>query len=192
MGDKEIVYQMLYAMEMLSYKGISIGETVRRSLKYYIDNYRESGEKQYLDLALLQIKAGLEFGIMEQECLLLYNEVCILSEMQFEDIQKKELFVSKKIKLSKSQVRKVFRKWKQSKENGMTLSELVTDVIHKVSDKMIGNYIYSYRKYDSSENKDNLKKDIYHLVVNDTESYLFDLKEFTVYTFDNGKEKECK
>ena len=81
MGDKEIVYQMLYAMEMLSYKGISIGETVRRSLKYYIDNYKESGEKKYLDLALLQIKAGLEFGTPWQcqraDDGKLYGRVCL-------------------------------------------------------------------------------------------------------------------
>lgn len=186
--DRKIIYQMLYAMEMLSYKSISISETIELSLNYYIENYRCSKDDKYLDLAVLQVKAGLEFGIMTEKSLLLYNEVCCIYGMSFDDILKKELFVSKKIKLSKSQVRKVFRKWMQSKTNGMTMSELVDDVICKVSNKVTGNYIYCYRKYDTTENEENLKNDIYHLVVNDTECYLFDLKGFTVYTF----EDECK
>ena len=186
--DRQIMYQMMYAMEMLSYKGISISKTIELSLKYYLENYKSSEDKRYLDLAMIQVKAGMEFEIMTENALVLYNEVCRLSGMSFDDILKKELFVSKKIKLSKSQIRKIFRKWMPSKTNGMTLSELVDDVTYKVSNKVIGSYIYCYRKYDTTENEDKLKNDIYHLVVNETECYLFDLKGFTVYTF----EDECK
>lgn len=186
--DRKIIYQMLYAMEMLTYKGISITETIELSLNYYIDSYKSSKDERYLELAALQVKAGLEFGIMTEKSLFLYNEVCRLSGMSFNDILKKELFVSKKIKLSKSQVRKIFRRWMQSKTNGMPLSELVDDVICNVSNKMMGNYIYCYRKYDTAEKQENLKNDIYHLAINETECYLFDLKGFTVYTF----EDECK
>ena len=186
--DRQIIYQMMYAMEMLSYKGISISKTIELSLKYYLENYKSSKDERYLDLAMIQVKAGLEFEIMTENALVLYNEACCLSGMDFDEILKKELFVSKKIKLNKSQVRRVFRKWMRSKISGMTMSELVDDVIYKVSNKVIGSYTYCYRKYDTSENEDKLKNDIYHLVVNETESYLFDLKEFTVYTFWN----ECK
>ena len=186
--DMKIIYQMLYAMEMLSYKGISITETIELSLNYYIENYKSSKDERYLELAALQVKAGLEFGIMTEKSLFLYNEVRSLAGMSFDDILKKELFISKKMKLSKSQIRKIFRKWMPSKTNGMPLSELVDDVIYKVSNKITGSYIYCYRKYDTTENEDKLKNDIYHLVVNDTECYLFDLKGFTVYTFeDEGK-----
>lgn len=188
-GDKKIIYQMLYAMEMLSYKGISITETIERSLNYYIENYKSSKDKRYLELAALQVKAGLEFGIMAEKSLLLYNEVCCLLGMSSNDILKKELFVSRKIKLSKSQIRKIFRKWMKSKTNGMTLSELVDDVIYKVANKIEGNYIYCYRKYDTTEKQENLKNDIYHLVVNDKECYLIDLKGFTVYTFESERKK---
>lgn len=186
--DRQIIYQMMYAMEMLSYKGISISKTIELSLKYYLENYKSSKDERYLDLAMIQVKAGLEFEIMTENALVLYNEACSLSGMDFDEILKKELFVSKKIKLNKSQVRRVFRKWMRSKISGMTMSELVDDVIYKVSNKVTGSYTYCYRKYDTSENEDKLKNDIYHLVVNETESYLFDLKEFTVYTFWN----ECK
>lgn len=186
--DMKIIYQMLYAMEMLSYKGISITETIELSLNYYIENYKSSKDERYLELAALQVKAGLEFGIMTEKSLFLYNEVRSLAGMSFDDILKKELFISKKMKLSKSQIRKIFRKWMPSKTNGMPLSELVDDVIYKISNKVIGSYIYCYRKYDTTEREDKLKNDIYHLVVNDTECYLFDLKGFTVYTFeDEGK-----
>ena len=186
--DRQIIYQMMYAMEMLSYKGISISKTIERSLKYYLENYKSSKDERYLDLAMIQVKAGLEFEIMTENALVLYNEACYLSGIDFDEILKKELFVSKKIKLNKSQVRRVFRKWMRSKTNEMTISELIDDVIYKVSNKVTGSYTYCYRKYDTSENEDKLKNDIYHLVVNETESYLFDLKEFTVYTFWN----ECK
>lgn len=186
--DRKIIYQMLYAMEMLSYKGISITETIELSLNYYTESYKSSKNERYLELAALQVKAGLEFGIMTEKSLFLYNEVRSLAGMSFDDILKKELFISKKIKLSKSQIRKIFRKWMPSKSNGMSLSELVDDVICKVSNKVIGSYIYCYKKYDTTEREDRLKNDIYHLVVNDTECYLFDLKGFTVYTFeDEGK-----
>ena len=186
--DRKNIYQMLYAMEMLSYRGISISETIELSLSYYMENYKSSKDIRYLELAVLQVKAGLEFGIMTEKNLLLYNQVCCLYGMSFDGILKKELYVSKKIKLSKPQVRKVFRKWMQSKTNGMTLSELVDDVICKVSNKIEGHYIYCYKKYDTTEKQESLKNDIYHLIVNDTECYLFDLKGFIVYTF----EDECK
>ena len=70
----------------------------------------------------------------------------------------------------------------------MTKEELVADVIEKVSDKISGNYVYCYKKSALSDRDELLKNDIYHLVITDTECYLFDLKGFTIYTFaDSGR-----
>lgn len=177
------LFSLIYTLELLQYKGISICETVDSSIRYLREWYLETKEYRYLELALLQMQACFEMGVVKKKELELYTEICQLANVTLKDLLKKKLYLSKEIKLNKSQVKGMIRRWKPSKNNPMTISEVVEDIITKVSEHKEGRYIYRYVKQRNSGNKDWMKEDLYILLINKSETVFFDVKNFICYTF---------
>ena len=59
------IISMVYTLEILSCKGLTIRETVHKSLVRLKEWYEQLGEKAYLELALLQICALCQIGLAQ-------------------------------------------------------------------------------------------------------------------------------
>jgi hypothetical protein len=159
----------------LKYKGLSINKTILLSIKHLQGYYLIDRDLKYLEAATLLIQAYLEMGFAYESC-----------QEEFDDILKdlgterslmfpKKFYHSKRIKLTRPQVRSMIGKWSSSKKNKMLIITVVDDIIKKVNNKEIG--VYSYCNHNISG------KELYELVINIDEVYFHDINKCKYYTF---------
>ena len=78
--EEETIMSMIYTLEILNYRGLTIRGTVRKNLSWLKKWYKQEGEREYLELALLQICVLLRMGLVKEEDIVLYREICALAE----------------------------------------------------------------------------------------------------------------
>ena len=179
------IISMVYTLEILSCKGLTIRETVHNSLVRLKEWYEQLGEKAYLELALLQICALCQIGLAQEEDEGLYRELCALADTNMEALMENCTEISKHIKISRQGICRLIGKWMPNKNNPMTKSEVVDDIIDKLMNRKTGQYYYHYRKSRCGDSHSEIaKKDLYKLVINGDESFFLDLKKFRIYTFE--------
>ena len=155
------LYTMMFSLQTLQNQGITIRETVYKSLDKLLLWNKESENSKYLELALLHMQAYANMGFALDE-------------------ENKTIREILKIKLTKSQVRGMIGRWRPSRDSPMTIGELVDDIIRKVKNHEEGRYIYQYHRTDVTTKGD---IEVYELVINKDESYFYDVKKFRFYTF---------
>lgn len=173
------LYVMMYTLHSLNYIGISITETVLSSLKRLLFWYRESSDARYLEEAELHMRAYANMGYALDDGHKEISELLELLGKKGEDFYPCGFVLGKRIKLTKTQVRSMIGKWKPSKENPMTISQVVDDIIAKVSAHQEGRYVYKYSRKSSGQADE---PEIYELVVNSETCYFYDVNNFRFYT----------
>ena len=156
------LYTMMFSLQTLQNQGITIRETVYKSLDKLLLWNKESENSKYLELALLHMQAYANMGFALDE----------------ENKTIREIL--KKTGLTRSQVRGMIGRWRPSRDSPMTIGELVDDIIRKVKNHEEGRYIYQYHRTDVTTKGD---IEVYELVINKDESYFYDVKKFRFYTF---------
>ncbi len=183
--QEETIMSMVYTLELLSYKGMSVRGTVHQSLIWLKEWYKQQGDCRYLDLALLQISALCWMGLAQEEDRALYNELCILAGTNIENLIEDCAGIAKRVKVSRPSIRSLIGKWMPNKKNSMTKSDVVEDILEKLETQKQGQYYYNYEKsWLKNVRSEEAKKDLYKLVINQEESFLLDLKQFRIYTFE--------
>lgn len=184
--EEESVLSMIYMLESLNSRGLSIRETVRKNLKWLKKWYSQEEYEEFLELALLQICAVIRMGLVRDEDIVLYNDICALAGTSMEELLESCASMAKPMKISWYGIQGLIGKWMPSRKNPMKKSEVVDDIMDKLENHREGQYYYCYEK-DGSSNyyPEMLKKDVYKLVINREESYFLDLMRFRIYTFEN-------
>ena len=153
------LYTMMFSLQTLQNQGITIRETVYKSLDKLLLWNKESENSKYLELALLHMQAYANMGFALDEENKTIREILKKTGKTREDFFPKGYLLGKRIKLTKSQVRGMIRKVKNHEE---------------------GRYIYQYHRTDVTTKGD---IEVYELVINKDESYFYDVKKFRFYTF---------
>lgn len=174
------LYITILSFQTLQNKGIPIKETFYRSLKYLFLWYRESQDVRYLDLALLHMQAYVNMGFAIDGKNQTICDILKETHKTIDDFFPRGCLPGKRVKLNKTQVRSMIGRWKPSKNSPMTIGQLVDDIIQKVRSHQIGRYVYEYHRSGSSAEED---AEVYELVINEEESYFYDVKKFRFYTF---------
>ena len=164
------------AYSSLPYAGISIKKTLIMQIKHWKDLYEESGDKKYLEEALLRIKVYVQFGFDYKD----YRSI-FMSILDILDLTEKDLFMGipgfKKSKLTKTDVKGMLGSWKVSDQNLMTVTQTVEDIISKVKNKDVGIHIYKYTRGQI--------KYYYELVITEEYCYLRDKRNRKNYVFED-------
>lgn len=174
------LYTMMFSLQTLQNQGITIRETVYKSLDKLLLWNKESENSKYLELALLHMQAYANMGFALDEENKTIREILKKTGKTREDFFPKGCLLGKRIKLTKSQVRGMIGRWRPSRDSPMTIGELVDDIIRKVKNHEEGRYIYQYHRTDVTTQGD---IEVYELVINKDESYFYDVKKFRFYTF---------
>lgn len=178
--ERENMYITMFTLQSLQNYGISIKETVERSLEYLWEWYQETGEEKYLLLARQHMQAYVNMGFALNEQNQTICDIMNALHQTIADFCPKDCLPGKRVKLTRAQVRSMIGRWRPSRENPMTIGELVEDIIKKVKEHQTGRYIYRYCRRDCSSGED---VEIYELVVGGEESYFHDVRKFRFYTF---------
>ena len=181
--QEETILSMVYTLELLSYRGMTVRGTVHQSLVWLKKWYKQQGDPEYLELALLQISALCRMGLAQEEDRALYNELCILAGTDMEKLMESCGGMAKQVKVSRPSIRSLIGKWMPNKKNSMTKSEVVEDIIDKLENQREGQYYYNYEKsWPKNRQSEEEKRDLYKLVINQEESFLLVLRQYLVYT----------
>lgn len=183
-GKMKELYVMMFALESLHNRGITVRETIMESLQNLLEWYRQSGKEKYMELALLHMQAyaNMGFGLDEEEPVV--QEILSITGKTRNDFFPRGYVFGKKIKITKPQIRSMIGRWRPSGENPMTIDEVVDDIMRKLKQHKPGKYIYQYdRKISFGETE----PEVYELVISDEESYFYDVKKFRFYTFEEAE-----
>lgn len=175
---------IVYTLQTLHSKGILIQDTIQMSLVCLRDWYQMSRDSRYLELALLQMRACFELGISGERNIVLYNQICELANVDLEEVMKQGLGLAERVKPNKSQVRGMIGKWMPTKDNPMTINQVVEDIIDKVINRKEGDYYYCYKKSNRNTIDDMKHEENYKLIITKTECYFIDLNKFFIYLFE--------
>lgn len=165
--ERENMYIMMFTLQSLQNYGLSVKKTVERSLDYLWEWYQESGEERYLLLAKQHMQAYVNMGFALNEQNQTIRDIISILDQTIADFYPKDSLPGKRVKLTKAQIRSMIGRWRPSRENPMTIGELVEDIIKKVKEHQTGRYIYRYCRSDCTSGED---AEIYELVVGREES----------------------
>ena len=136
--------------------------------------------EQNLLLAKQHMQAYVNMGFALNEQNQTIRDIISILDQTIADFYPKDSLPGKRVKLTKAQIRSMIGRWRPSRENPMTIGELVEDIIKKVKEHQTGRYIYRYCRSDCTSGED---AEIYELVVGREESYFYDVRKFRFYTF---------
>jgi len=171
-NDVKYVEAIKLAAGGVQYRSLSVKNTLIEAVEKLHVFYTNSAEKKYLEVAKLFIQAYLEMGFLYQEGEKVFDVILNELEEQREIEYLRRTYVERKIKLNKSQVRSMIKRWPASPNQEMKIDEVVEDIISKSKNKEIG---ISY--YECS-----VTKDVYELVINENEMFFHDLKRGLFFT----------
>lgn len=182
---EESVMSMIYTLETLNCRGLTIRGTVRKNLNWLKKWYNQEKEREYLELALLQICAVVRMGLVKEADIALYNEICAMADTSMEELLENCAGGTKPIKVSRQGIYSLIGKWMPSRKNQMKKSDVVDDIMDKLVNHREGEYYYCYERGQRGNSyPEIIKKDLYKLVINREENLFLDLKQFRIYTLE--------
>lgn len=178
---------MMYSMWTLHYRDIPLAETLQSSLHMILGWYQNTGDKKLLELVRLHLQAYVNTGnALNPEVEEIHAALEALGEEQAA-FRPDTGFGGRKIQLTRAQVRSMIGRWRPTKENSMSIYEVVDDIISKVSGHQKGRYLYTYHRFAGSDNE---IPDTYELIIEEQGSYFYDVGNFRFYTFAESNEKK--
>lgn len=166
------------AVSVSSRLGVNRERTLILSIGHIMEFYENDPKREYLVGALLHIQAYLELGLdyrLHQE---LFEKIMEECNLEKDDVFPRRFYTAKRVKLNKSQVRGMIRKWSTSPKNKLQIQQVVQDIMEKVSNQEQG--VYYYHNHTSPSGRDD---DLYELVIQGEECYFHDMKLERYYVF---------
>uniref|UniRef100_UPI00405686F2 hypothetical protein n=1 Tax=Agathobacter sp. TaxID=2021311 RepID=UPI00405686F2 len=172
--DNRYIEAIKLAAGSVQYKDLSVKETFMEAVSQLHRYYKDSQNTKYLETAVLHIQAYLEMGFSYEEGKTIYDKILKDLGTTKEDKFPRKFYAAKKIKLNKTQVKSMIKKWPASPHQTMKIAEVVEDIIEKVERKEVGIYYY----------KCAVTEDMYELVISEKEIFFHDLRRGIFYTFE--------
>lgn len=157
----------------VQYKNLSVKDTFIDTVSQLYQYYERFQNIKYLETAILHIQAYLEMGFPYEDGNPVYDIILEKLKTTKELKFPKKFYAPKKIKLNKTQVRSMIKKWPASPHQTMKIDEVVADIINKAQQKKPGIFYY----------KCAVTEDLYELVINEKEMFFHDLRRGVFYIF---------
>lgn len=169
---QQYVEAIKLAAGSVQYKNLSVKQTFLQSVQQLYEYYKNLKDVCYLETAIFHIQAYLEMGFPYDEGRELFDLVIegtgSTRELKFPN----KFYAAKMIKLNKTQVRSMIKKWPPSPQQ-IKIDEVVDDIILKVRKKENGIFYY----------KCVATKEIYELVISEKEIFFHDMQRGIFYSF---------
>jgi|GEM_PF-5020026 len=163
----------------LVYRDIIIKDIIEILFQNYKEMYEKNSDVRILEIMILIIKALTDIGIVYSDFKQQFDEVLSLytNTKNHTKINRSYFINSSNLKLSKSNMRKIFGKWNKNSKNELTYEELLDDILLKCN-ASTGVYVYEHYKATSQS----ISK--YKLIVNNRIRYIYSYDKNRYYFFD--------
>lgn len=157
----------------VQYRDLSVKSTFIAAVQQLYGYYENSGDTNYLEVAVLYVQAYLEMGFPYESGKEIFDVILEKLGTNRELKFPQKFYAAKQIKLNKTQVKSMIRKWPGSPHQKYKLDEVAEDILTKVKNHIIGISYYQCM----------VTKDLYELVINEKETFFHDLRRGVFYTF---------
>ena len=181
--DKIEVAAIKIAVSNLEGIGLNCKEVLLKSISWLLDKYEVFGEETYLVKAVWIIYAYLELGFPFEDGKEIFYVILKLMDKDVEEMFPACKWRYKKIVLNKMNVRELLGRWNPGLHS-MKITEAVDDIIHKVSEKEKGVYIYHCGKILEINNEvPALWEHTYRLQIDEENAVFYDINKNKYYVF---------
>lgn len=162
--------------------GIYSKEILLKSVIWLRENYEIFGREAYLEKAVWNIYAYLELGFPFEDSEEEFYKVLEYLHKDVEEVFPAPKWRYKKIPLNKTNVRDLMGKWNPVLHS-MKISDAVSDIIAKVSDRAEGEYLYFCGKVLEQDGEKVLWEHTFKLYVRESEAILYNVNKNKYYVF---------
>lgn len=160
----------------LFYRNIPVTKTIKSALCYLIDMYGSTSEKIYLEVGYAYICAYIDLGFsyyeLEPEANNIFKELNLRKDIEFS----KKSLVNAQIPLTHSKLNKMIGRWPASIYNSHKKSDVIDDIVTKITLNQLGEYIY----YTAS-NALKTNASYYKLIITKDEAFFHDINKQHFY-----------
>lgn len=156
--------------------GVAREHTLIQGVRSMRTFYENDPKEEYLLGALLQIQAYLEIGFTYRSHADLFDDILGRMNLTRQDVFPKRFYAATRVKLNKSQVRSMIRRWSGAPQNIMKITQVVEDILDKVKRQEQG--VHYYVNHTAG-----VEPDVYELVIQEEECFFHDLKWERYYVF---------
>lgn len=171
--DARYVEAIKLAAGSVQYRNLSVTETLKSAITQLYNYYRQTNRDNYLKAALLHIQAYLEMGFIYEYGGGIFDNILTCLDTSREKEFPHKFYASRQVKLNKTQVKNMIRRWPASTKQKLKIEDVVQEILYKVKSRESGIFYY----------KCEVTKDLYELVINDSEMFFHDLARGMFYTF---------
>ena len=176
--------------------GIYSKDVLIKSIVWLRENYELSGKILYLEKAVWNIYAYLELGFSYDDGREEFQKVATYLHMDMERLFPSRRWQRQRILLNKTNVRNLLGRWNPVLHS-MKISEVVTDILDKVSENKKGDYVYYCGKILEESENQKLWEHTFRLSVRKDEATFYDINRSKYYVFvweehRNDKDRNCR
>lgn len=172
--DKKIYVEAIkLAAGSVQYKQLPIQKTMLQTIEQLNNYYSTTKEKHYLEVAVLHIQAYLEMGFPYENGAPLFSKILDSLGLKEEAVLLPRKYAQQKIRLSKSAIRSMIKKWQASPRQKMKIDEVVEDILTKALHNVYGIFYY----------ENTVTNELYELIINEKEQLFHDVQRGIFYTF---------
>ena len=181
---QEEVESVKVAVRGLESRGISVKNTITKSIYYMEEQYRISGNIEYLMAAVSRMQAYLELGFFYEDNAEINDKILMeLGTNRSEQFPKRS-YSAERIPLVRSKVRLLLGRWGNSAYSAMKVDQVVDDIICKVSKKQMGKYEYHSNNNPKRKRPGYNNDRVFELYVEEEGSFLKDVQMNRYYIFE--------
>lgn len=171
----------IYAIELaygsLHYSEIRMEKAFELSIGHLYEMYGITGEKEYLNNALLHICAYVKMGLSYERQQELFDPILeLIDRKSFSRLKIIQNTTMKQVGLTKTQIRGMIGRWMPSASNPKKIGDVVDDIIEKVKVREQGIHTYAYKRGNIEY--------IYELVISEEQCFFHDVRQRKYYFFE--------
>lgn len=165
----------------LESKGIPVKDVLIQSINWLYEKYKNTADIRYLYKSIWHIFAYLEWGFLYEDEKNRFREIAKCIQKEPEEIFADYIDKHRVIPLKKSAISKLLGRW-NPKLHSMKIEEAVNDIMEKVTQKELGEFLYHSGKVIVENDKASLWENTFWLFVKENENLFYDVNKNQYYT----------
>lgn len=190
--DKVLVHSIVLALSHFGLSDIPQKEVLLNSIVWLYEKYKQDSDKEYLRKAINHAYAFLQLGFSFKDGKEVFEPVVKELGLTMEDVFPEKIWIYKKEKLTKSNIRSLIARWNPNLQS-MKSAEVVNDIYDNIRYNRLGSYLYHSGKVLCQDGNKTLWEHMYWLYVKDDGNIFYSVNTNEYYTFEweNTDDKCC-
>lgn len=170
------------AVQNMESLGLVSKDILLKSIMWLKESYEKFQVTEYLEKAVWHIYAYLELGFPYEDGSDLFRVILEYLQLDIEEVFPERKWLYKRVPLNKTNVRNLLGRWNPGLHS-MKISDVVEDILNKVSTMQEGEYLYNSGKVISQNQDQMLWENTFKLYIRHEDATFHDVINNKYYVF---------